>query len=56
MKYVWTEKAEERAKTLGLEPRIAGTTATLGYEPLWERSIIDAWLKKGYIEVKESDE
>ena len=32
--YVYTEKAEQVARRLGLENRKAGTIAMLGYEPL----------------------
>lgn len=32
--YVYTEKAEQIARRLGLENRKAGTIAMLGYEPL----------------------
>lgn len=48
-KYIYTEKAEKRAKELGLEERKAGTVAMLGYEPLQGRQIAEAWKKKGYV-------
>lgn len=50
MKYVYTEKAEKRAKELGLEPRTAGTTAMFGYKPIDGGPIAQAWLEKSYIE------
>lgn len=49
MKYLWTEKAEKRAKELGLEERKAGTVAMFGYEPLKGGMTATAWKKKGYI-------
>ena len=48
MEYVYTQKAEERAKELGLEPRITGTTAMCGHKPV-DGMIAQAWLAKGYI-------
>lgn len=49
-KYVYTEKAEKRAKELGLEERKAGTVAMFGYKPLQGGIIAEAWKKKGYVE------
>lgn len=49
MRYVYTEKAEKRAKELGLEERKAGSVAMLGHEPLQCGVIAEAWKKKGYI-------
>ena len=51
--YVYTEKAERRAKELGLDERKVVAIACLGYEPLTDGMIARAWLKKGYI--KEAD-
>lgn len=48
-KYVYTEKAEKRAKELGLEERKAGTVAMFGHQPLTGGMIAQAWKKKGYI-------
>lgn len=54
--YVWTEKAEARARALGLEPRIAGTTAMYCGEPVrgdcenpMEIGVAYGWYKRGYI-------
>ena len=52
MEYVYTKKAEERAKELGLEPRTAGTTAMCGHKPV-DGMIAQAWLAKGYIVEKD---
>lgn len=49
MKYVYTEKGEERARELGLEERKAGTVAMFGHEPLKGGQIAEAWKKKGYV-------
>ncbi len=48
--YVWTVKAQEYAKSRGLESRIAGQVANFAFKPL-ERSpiTIDAWLEIGEI-------
>lgn len=48
-KFYWTEKAEERAKSLGLEERKAGTFATFGNRPLMDGMTATAWKKKGYV-------
>lgn len=49
-KYLWTQQSEEKAKRLGLEPRIAGTEATCGYYTLDKLgSICQAWLAQGAI-------
>lgn len=48
MMYVWTKKAEEVAKEMGLEPRKAGDTAKCGKDPL-SGQIAQTWLKNGYI-------
>ena len=49
--YVYTKKGEERAKQLGLEPRIAGEQAMFGHEPLdWHGPTAKAWIAKGYVE------
>ena len=53
--YIYTKKAEKKAKELGLEPRKAGTVAMYGSVPL-SGMIGKAWEKKGYVyEVKQSD-
>lgn len=49
--YVYTEKAENRAKELGLEERKAGSPATCGYDPV-RGMTAKAWKEKGYIEEK----
>lgn len=51
--YVYTEKAERRAKELGLDERKAGAIACFGREPLTEGMIAQAWIKKGYIKEAE---
>lgn len=48
-KYVYTEKAEARAKEFGLEERKAGTLAMFGGRPLQGGMIAEAWKKKGYV-------
>lgn len=48
-KYVFTEKAEKRAKELGLEERKAGSVAMFGHKPLTGGMIATAWKKKGYV-------
>lgn len=47
--YIWTKKAEDDARTKGLEPRRAGTAAYLGYEPLQPGEVANAWTAKGYV-------
>ena len=47
--YIWTKKAEDKAKKLGLEDRTAGTEAHFGYDPVGG-GIAIAWLEMGYIE------
>ena len=56
MKYVWTEKAEQRAKELGLEPRKAGATAMYAGEPVngdhtnpLQIGVAYEWYRRGYI-------
>jgi hypothetical protein len=49
--YLWTEKAEQRAKALSLEERKAGTQAMYGREPLLPGQISAAWLELGYITI-----
>lgn len=48
-RFVYTEKAEQRAKELGLEERKAGTTAMYGVKPLRDGDTARAWKKKGYV-------
>lgn len=48
MRYIWTVKAEQRAKELGLEERKAEHEANCGNEPV-SGQISIAWLNKGYI-------
>jgi hypothetical protein len=48
--YVWTEKAEERARELGLEERKAGTEAYYGDKPVEFYGIKVKWVSRGYIE------
>ncbi len=48
-KYVFTEKAEKRAKELGLEERKAGAVAMFGGKPLDGGVIATAWKKRGYV-------
>jgi len=52
--YVYTKKAEERAKEIGVEPRIAGEQAMFGHKPLEYGPIALAWAEKGYVEWKEN--
>ena len=47
--YVYTKKAEERAKELGVEPRTAGTIAFFGDQPITGGMLAEAWKEKGYI-------
>lgn len=47
---VYTKKAEERAKKLGLEPRKQGTLAMFGHKPLELYSLKYDWIRKGYVE------
>ena len=47
--FIYTEKAEKRAKDLHLEPRKAGTQARLGHEPLKDGPTARAWVKRGYV-------
>ena len=56
MTYVWTEKAEQRAKELGLEPRTAGTVAMYAGEPVTgdytnplQIGVAYEWYQRGYI-------
>lgn len=55
MRYVYTKKAELRAKELELEERKEGTTAMYGYKPLEGGPIANAWLAKGYIRKSDED-
>lgn len=48
MKYVWTKTAQERAEELCLEPRIEGTEATVGGDPI-DGPIAIAWIGRGLI-------
>lgn len=53
-RFIWTEKAEKRAKELGLEERKAKTVAMFGLKPLQDGPIAMVWEKHGFvIEVKE---
>lgn len=56
--YVYTKKAEERAKALGLEERKEGTQAMFGYEPVDRFGTISkAWKERGLItEVASADQ
>lgn len=50
--YVYTAKAEQRAKELGFDDRKEGMIATCGHDPV-SGTIAQVWLNKGYIkEVK----
>ena len=54
--YVYTKKGEERAKELGVEPRMAGAQAMFGHEPLYlYEDTAKAWVAKGYVEWKDDD-
>jgi len=49
--YVYTQKGQERAEEIGVEPRTAGQPAYFGYEPLeLHQPVAKAWLAKGYVE------
>lgn len=48
-KYIYTEKAEQEAKRLGLEERKAGTVAMFGHKPLESGMTATAWKKSGYV-------
>lgn len=50
--YVWSQYAEDRAKEIGLEPRIHGTPAYCGKE-LLGRYGKRHWVDRGFIEAKE---
>ena len=52
MTYVYTDKAEARARALGLDVRRAGAPAMLGHRPLDDapRVIREAWIARGYVE------
>lgn len=52
--YIWTEKAEARAKELGLEERKVGQLATCGYDEVYGQTA-QAWLKSGYIEEESAE-
>jgi hypothetical protein len=54
--YVWTAKAEARARKKGLEERKEGNRAYYGDEQLTAGSVAQAWLEKGYVEEIEKDE
>ena len=49
MKFVWTDKAEQRSQALGLDERKAGTVAHIGTEILNDGSTARAWLKDGLV-------
>lgn len=49
MKYVYTKKAEDRARKLGLDERKAGAVAKCGHQEITGGYIARAWLAKGYI-------
>lgn len=48
-RYIYTEKAENRAKELRLEERKAGTVAMIGGRPLQDGPIAMMWEKHGYV-------
>ncbi|MFQ9515305.1 MAG: hypothetical protein ACLRZ9_05705 [Eubacterium sp.] len=48
-RYIYTEKAEKRAKELGLEERKAGTVAMFGGHPLQDGPIAMVWEKHGFV-------
>ena len=58
MTYVYTDKAEARARALGLDERRAGAPAMLGHRPLDDapRDIREAWIARGYVEEVAVDE
>lgn len=47
--FIYTNKAEQRAKDMNLEPRTAGTIACFGGKPLRSGVVANAWLRLGYI-------
>jgi len=47
--WVWTKLAEERARQLGIEDRIAGDTATIG-NSCAASSVPAVWIELGYVE------
>ena len=48
--YVYTKKAEMKAKELGLDERKEGAIAHCGYTPVRLLGLLKtAWLEKGYI-------
>ena len=46
--WVWTKKAELRAKELNLEPRLENTPAYMGYDKCGQFAP-KAWVKSGYV-------
>lgn len=52
--YIWTKKAEDRAKELGLDERKEGEKAMCGYSEVQGR-VASAWLEKGYIKKLENN-
>jgi len=46
--WAWTDKAESEAVRLGLEPRVAGTPAYMGYSALGN-SAPGSWVRMGYV-------
>jgi len=48
-RFLWTLKAESRAKELNLDKRINGNLATFAGEPLYDGPTARAWMKRGYV-------
>ena len=48
--FIYTLLGEEKARSLNVEPRIAGTVACFCREVLLDGPTAQAWLKLGYIE------
>jgi hypothetical protein len=51
-KYVWTKKAEERSRKLGLEERKENSEVDMVFLGEWDTTYTAKdWVKKGYIKV-----
>ena len=55
---VYTKKAEEKARALGLDERKAGQRAMLGGKPLEDctEDVIRGWIERGYAQEVEDDD
>ena len=55
---VYTKKAEEKARELGLDERKAGQRAMLGGKPLEDctKDVIRGWIERGYAQEVADDD